>query len=57
VKRFHRGVSARAKWDLAVTAAGLIYLGAILALNLNSPLMAILLAGAAAYEWLAHRAG
>lgn len=52
---FGRGLSTRVKWDVAILAASVVYIGAMLVWDLSAPLLSILLAGATAYEWLAGR--
>lgn len=44
-----RHLSRRAKWELALAAAGLIYIALTLALSLSSPLLSVLFIGMAGY--------
>jgi hypothetical protein len=44
-----RHLSRRAKWELGLAAAGLLYIALTLALSLNSPVLSVLFIGMASY--------
>ena len=46
-RRHH--LSRRAKWELALVAAGLIYIALTLSLNLSSPVLSLFFVGMAGY--------
>jgi len=50
-----KGISRRAKWDLALALGGVVYILLTLALNLNTPLVSILFIALAVRELMAGR--